>query len=99
MSADTSAEAVARIAEEWQDLGDEIGAATLRALLAERDALKAEVEDWKMSFIAFAGPAAAQHARDSGLPDGHLHPHHFDMLEKAGARMDSFTRARGEAQR
>lgn len=52
-----------------------------------------EVEEWKQNFIAFAGPAAAHYARTFDLPDGHLHPQHYDLLKRAGARMDSFTRA------
>ena len=27
-----------------------------------------------------------------GLPDGHLHAQHYDILERCGARMDNFTR-------
>jgi hypothetical protein len=55
-------------------------------------ALEAEVADLKASVIAFAGPAAAEWAHDRGLPSGHLHPLHFDLLQRCGARMDSFTR-------
>jgi hypothetical protein len=60
------------------------------AALAARDA---EIADLKTSVIAFCGPWAAKYAEDFGLPDGHLHPTHYDILAKCGARMDNFTRA------
>lgn len=56
-------------------------------------ALRAELAEARETIIAFAGPWATQYARDFGLPDGHLHPTHYDILAKAGARMDAFTRA------
>ncbi len=49
----------------------------------------AELKDW---VIAFGGPWAAQYAREFDLPDGHLHPRHFDILKRCGARMDDFVR-------
>lgn len=64
--------------------------------LASRDAriaeLEGEVNDLKQSVIAFCGPWAGIYARDFGLPDGHLHPTHYDILERCGARMVDFTR-------
>lgn len=54
---------------------------------------EAALDDSNASVIAFCAPVAVQYARGMGLPDGHLHPTHYDILEKAGARMDSFTRA------
>ena len=62
-------------------------------MLAEIERLRAEIADLKISVIAFGGPAMAEWARDFKLPPGHLHPVHYDILEAAGARMDSFTRA------
>lgn len=59
----------------------------------EIEALRGEVADLKASVIAFAGPAAAELAKAHGFPDGHLHPQHYDLLERCGARMDSFARA------
>lgn len=56
-------------------------------------ALLARLEDANASVVAFCAPVAVQYAREMGFPDGHLHPTHYDILEKAGARMDSFTRA------
>lgn len=56
-------------------------------------ALRAELAEARETIIAFAGPWATQYARDYGLPAGHLHPTHYDILAKAGARMDDFTRA------
>ena len=66
----------------------EIAAAHERATAAERerDALRETV-------IAFAGPHAVNYAKDFDLPDGHLHPAHYDILARCGARMDDFTRA------
>ena len=53
---------------------------------AENDALRADV-------IAFCGPWAGQWAKDRDLPKGALHPVHYDILERAGARMADFTKA------
>lgn len=82
-------------------LSDAIAAWNRRAGKAEADArvkqLEAENADLKQSVIAFVGPWAAKYARLHGLPDGHLHPTHFDLLAKCGARMDEFTRALGDA--
>lgn len=61
-------------------------------LLSEKAELEREVEDLKSSVIAFAGPRAAQYAQEYGLPDRHLYAPHYDLLERCGARMDSFTR-------
>jgi hypothetical protein len=55
--------------------------------------MQAENADLKTSVIAFAGPAAVRYAADWGLPEGHLASHHYDILEKCGARMTDFTRA------
>jgi hypothetical protein len=51
-----------------------------------------EVADLRQSVIAFAGPWAEQWAREHELPKGHLHPEHYDLLERCGARMADFTR-------
>ncbi len=70
------------------------------ATKAERDAANAarlaaegEIADLKLSVIAFAAPHAVCWSAERGFPPGHLHPTHYDILAKAGARMDSFTRA------
>lgn len=55
------------------------------------------VAELKQYVVAFCGPWAFQYSRDFGLPEGHLHPTHYDILEKCGARMDDFTRAKLEA--
>jgi Lar family restriction alleviation protein len=55
--------------------------------------LRERVADLEASVIAFGAPWAVSYARDYGLPDGHLHPTHYDILQSAGARMDDFTRA------
>lgn len=52
-----------------------------------------EIADLKQSVIAFCAPWAVTYARDFGLPKDHLHPVHYDILAKCGARMDAFTRA------
>ena len=54
--------------------------------------LRAENEDLKTSVIAFCGPWAARYASEWGLPEGTLHPTHYDILEKCGARMVDFVR-------
>jgi hypothetical protein len=56
-------------------------------------ALEAQVADLKQSVIAFCAPWAAEYAQNFGLPSGSLHPTHYDILERCGARMDNFTRA------
>jgi hypothetical protein len=43
--------------------------------------------------VTFCAVWAVPYAQGLGLPDGHLHPLHYDMLERYGARMDDFTRA------
>jgi hypothetical protein len=63
---------------------------------AENARLRAEIADLKQTVIAFCGPWAAQHAKDAGWPVGHLHPVHYDILEKCGARMVDFTRTAPE---
>ena len=55
-------------------------------------ALQKEIEDLKISVIAFAGPHAVQYARDYGLPKDHLFSSHYDLLAKCGARMTDFVR-------
>lgn len=60
---------------------------------SELAALRAENADLKISVCAFGAPAMIAYAKGTGLPDGHLHPHHYDILKAAGARMVSFTRA------
>ncbi|MDX3926777.1 MAG: hypothetical protein QHC90_13360 [Shinella sp.] len=71
-----------------------VALASHTSALAERDA---EIADLKESVIALCGPWASAYAKERGLPEGHLHPTHFDLLEKCGARMDDFTRAEEKA--
>jgi hypothetical protein len=66
------------------------GEAMIKAAFAERDA---EIWDLKMSVVAFAAPSMVQWARDMGLPEKHLYPEHYDLLERCGARMVDFTRS------
>jgi hypothetical protein len=54
--------------------------------------LKAEIVQLRLDVIAFCAPWAAAYARDRGLPEGHLHPTHYDILARCGADMDSFVR-------
>ena len=58
-----------------------------------------ELADLKRAVIAFAGPAAAQWAKDNELPANHLHPEHYDLLKRCGARMDDFIRGEALAQK
>jgi hypothetical protein len=60
-------------------------------------ALRAELADANHTIVAYVAIRAVHHAEDLGLPKGHLAPHHYDILQKAGARMDSFTRAELDA--
>lgn len=78
----------AKLAEQARDAL----AADAQAMERE-EGLRAEVADLKSSVIAFAGPAAVQWSEMFGLPKDHLHPHHYDLLERCGARLDDFTRA------
>lgn len=82
----------------WCDCGDESAVPTwLRPyeLLDARDAkiaaLRAENVELKANVVTFLAPWAVRYAKDFGL-DG-LHPKHYDMLEKCGARMVDFKRA------
>lgn len=51
-----------------------------------------ELADARRSVCAFGAPWAVEYARNMGFPDGTLHATHYDILEKAGARMVEFTR-------
>lgn len=64
---------------------------TLKTTEIER--LRAENESLRSDVIAFCGSWAATYARERGLPDGHFYSVHYDILARAGARMDSFTRS------
>lgn len=55
--------------------------------------MQAEMADLRYSVIAFAAPWATNWAQDHGLPRGHLHPTHYDILARAGARMTDFVRS------
>ena len=55
--------------------------------------LEAEIADLKLSVVAFAGIRAVEYAKLHGLPKDTLHPTHYDLLEKCGARLDDFARA------
>lgn len=73
------------------------GRRSATAELARQSAAKdAEIAEMRETIVAFAGPWAVQHAREHDLPKGHLHPTHYDILSKAGGRMDDFTRATGD---
>ena len=52
----------------------------------------AEIKRLRSLVVTFCGPWAERYARDHGLPNGHLHPTHYDILANAEARMESFTR-------
>ena len=67
-------------------------AADLTALLASHRKMREENEDLRSSVVAFCAPWAVTYAREHGLPDGHLFANHYDILERAGARMVDFTR-------
>lgn len=67
--------------------------AYLEALQARLAEVTGENRELKEAVIAFAGPWAAQWAREHDLPESHLHSQHYDLLERCGARMDDFNRA------
>ena len=73
-------------------------------ILALLNALREQGErlaEARGNVCAFLAPWAVSYARDHGYAKGELHPVHYDILEKAGARMTDFTRAaltRSEAQ-
>lgn len=54
-------------------------------------------EDLRTSVIAFGAPWAVKYAEEWGLPQKHLDPRHYDILKRAGARMDDFTRGSAES--
>lgn len=66
------------------------GEAMIEAAFAERDA---EIRDLKTSVLSFGVIYMVPYAKSLGLPPGHLVAEHYDILKKAGARMDDFTRA------
>jgi hypothetical protein len=64
----------------------------LEAVTKERDRLRKQNADLKTSVVTFCAPCAVLYAKDFGLPDGHIHARHYDILKDAGARMVAFTR-------
>lgn len=67
--------------------------------MGELERLRKENADLRQSVVAFGSIWATQYAREYGMPDGHLHPTHYDILKKAGARMDYFTRHKPTSER
>ncbi len=67
-------------------------ATAIRSLQARCAEVVVESADLKLSVVTFCAPYAIRYAGDYGLPSGHLHSTHYDLLEKCGARMDDFTR-------
>lgn len=65
----------------------------LKAVADLLEAQAREIEGLKQDVIAFCGPWGTTYAREFGLPKDHLHPTHYDILERCGARMVDFTRA------
>jgi hypothetical protein len=63
---------------------DNVGRTAIRA--AE------EIEELRACVIAFGAPWAANYAADFGFPPGRLHPTHYDILARCGARMNDFVR-------
>ncbi len=51
------------------------------------------VEELKGWVVAFGAMWCSKYAAEHGLPVGHLHPDHYDILADCGARMDDFVRA------
>lgn len=67
--------------------------ARIESLTAQVAVMGEALERWKQNTTAFLAPRAVAYAEILGLPDGHLHPAHYDLLAESGARMDDFTRA------
>lgn len=65
----------------------------IESLRASLTRVEEERDDLRQSVIAFAAPHAARYAKEFGFAPDELHPTHYDILEKCGARMDSFKRA------
>lgn len=65
----------------------------MRDAKATIESLRDKLAEANLTLVAFAAPTMVQYAKDCGLPKNSLHPNHYDILAKAGARMDSFTRA------
>lgn len=101
---DTLAAKLAKVEAE-RDAADKLIAATFadaasnNIRLAEAshraEAAEAALVDANNALIAFGSGVMVKFAKDRGLPDGHLFATHYDILAKAGARMDSFKRGRG----
>jgi hypothetical protein len=70
-----------------------VEAALADGAAAERERVKQEIADLKSHVVAFCAPHAVEWARDRGLPAGEIAAVHYDILQKAGARMASFRRA------
>lgn len=64
----------------------------VRSIADALDALTRERDELRVSVIAFAAPHAARYAQEFGLPPGELHPMHYDILERCGARLADFRR-------
>jgi hypothetical protein len=69
------------------------------ALLSEVDRLSSEVAVLRSSVIAFCAPFAVRYAAEFGCPPEYLHPTHYDILARAGAKMDDFVRGEEDAQK
>lgn len=68
-----------------------------REAAVEIERLRAEVADLRVSVVAFCSIHAVEHAKAHGLPKNHIFARHWDILERAGARMDDFKRWEGSA--
>lgn len=68
-------------------------------MVAKDDMLKLlnERDDLRRAVVAYGILWMVPYAREHGLPPGYLHPQHYDELERAGARMDSFKRQESKA--
>jgi hypothetical protein len=60
----------------------------------EMEPTTTELKEW---VVCFGSLWANQYAREFGFPDGHLHPTHYDILKRCGARMDDFVCANLDA--
>lgn len=73
--------------------GIECRDATISGLEEQLADSQKEIEDLKVWLVTYGAVYAARYAEQLGLPSGTIHPSHYDILERCGARMNDFTRA------
>lgn len=62
------------------------------AIVKDIKRMEAEIRELKELVVVFCAPHAVQHGHDMAWPSGHIHPTHYDILARVGARMTDFVR-------